>query len=123
MVQRFSRWFTPELVSHFESHNERVARWMEEHSDEALKLPMSEGPIFISNYEGADTFSVGQSKVEGAHAEVPVTFSYTEGADTVQWVDVALLRRVDGLWLMDDIQFDPSRFENYTLRERVSLHE
>jgi len=123
-LQRFRYCFTSELVRHFESHNKNVARWIEEHKDEkTLKLPVSEGPIFVSNYEGADTFSVGRAKVEGTRAEVPVSLSYTEGADTARWVDVAMLRLVDGVWLLDDIGFDPERLGDYTLRKRVALNE
>jgi hypothetical protein len=121
MVQRFSRVFTPELVRYFQSHNEDVERWLEEHKGEDLKLPMAEGPIFLSNYEGADTFSVGQAKIEGTSAEVPVTFSYTYGNETFRWDDIAMLRLVDGLWLLDDIRFDPERWDDYTLRKRMAL--
>jgi hypothetical protein len=123
MMQRFSRCFTPELVRHFEAHNENVERWIEDHGNAGLKLPMSEGPIFLSNYEGADTFSVGRATVDGTKAEVPVSFSYTEGADTVRWVDIVLLRLVDGVWLMDDIRFDPERWDDYTLRKRMTLDD
>lgn len=123
MVQRFSRCFTPELVKHFESHNANVERWIEQHKDEVLKLPMSEGPIFLSNYEGADTFSVGRASIDGTKAEVPVSFSYTEGSDTFRWIDIVMLRLVDGVWLLDDIQFDPERWDDYTLRKRMSLDE
>lgn len=123
MVQRFSCCFTPGLVRHFESHNQEVDRWLDEHRGQTLKLPMSEGPIFLSNYEGADTFSVGTAKVDGTYAEVPVSFSYTYGTDTFHWIDIVMLRRVDGVWLMDDIQFDPERWDDYTLRKRVALDE
>ena len=123
MVQQFSRFFTPELVRHFQSHNADVQRWMEEHKNETLKLPMSEGPVFLSNYEGADSFSVGRAKIDGTHAAVPVSFSYSDGANTFRWVDVAMLRLVDGAWLLDDIQFDPERFDDYTLRKRIALDQ
>jgi hypothetical protein len=123
MIQRFSRCFTPDLVRYFDSHNEDVERWLEEHKDQTLKLPMSEGPIFLSNYEGADTFSVGRAEVDGTQAQVPVAFSYTYGDDTFRWFDVAMLRLVDGVWLLDDIRFDPERWDDYTLRQRVALDE
>ena len=123
MLQRLSGCFTPDLVRHFEANAEDVARWLEEHEGEDLKLPMSEGPIFLSNYEGADGFSVGRAEIDGTHATVPVSFSYTAGADTFRWTDVVMLRRVDGVWLMDDIRFDPERWDDYTLRQRVSLDE
>jgi hypothetical protein len=68
MVKRFSHCFTPELVRHFESHNEKVARWLETHKRATLKLPVRAGPIFLSNYEGADSFSVEQATIEGLMA-------------------------------------------------------
>jgi hypothetical protein len=123
MLQRFSGCFTPDLVRHLESYNADVDRWLEEHRNETLKLPVSEGPVFLSNYEGADSFSVGPASIEGAQADVPVSFSYSEGGDTVRWVDVAKLQRVDGVWLLDDILFDPERWDDYTLRERMALEE
>jgi hypothetical protein len=122
-LQRFSGCFTPDLVRHFESYDADVDRWLEEHRNETLKLPVSEGPIFLSNYEGADTFSVGRASIDGSHADVPVSLSYTEGADTVRWVDIAKLRRVGGVWLLDDILFDPQRWDDYTLRDRTALEE
>lgn len=122
MVQRFSACFTPELVQHLESHNQDVETWFAQH-DETLKLPMAEGPIFFSNYEGADSFEIGHTTTDGTHAEVPVSFTYTEGADTVRWVDIVMLRLMGGVWLMDDILFDPQRWDHYTLRERVALDE
>jgi len=110
------------LARHFESHNQDVERRFAQH-DETQKLPMAEGPIFFSNYEGADSFEIGHATIDGTEAQVPVSFTYTEGADTVRWVDTVMLRQVDGVWLMDDILFDPQRWDHYTLRERVALDE
>ena len=123
MVQRFSACLTPELIEHLEAHNQDVDRWFAQHADETLKLPMAAGPIFFSNYEGADSFEIGQATTDGTHAQVPVSFTYSEGADTVRWVDVVMLHLVGGVWLMDDILFDPQRWDHYTLRERVALDE
>lgn len=121
LVQHFSNYFTPDLIKYFESHNEDVKDWMEIHKNEDLKLPMSEGPIFFSNYEGAHAFEVGHAKVFDDHSQVPVSFSYTEAGNTFQWVDIVVLRLVGDAWLLDDIRFDPSRWDSYTLRERVAL--
>lgn len=122
-LQRFASCFTPELVRHFASHYENVSRWMEENAGETLKLPASEGPIFISNYEGADTYSVGKGEINGTYADVPVSLSYSEGEDKIRWVDVVKLRLINGAWLVDDIQFDPERWDFHTLRKRLALDE
>lgn len=122
LLQRFSPCFTPDLVRHFEAHHEDVDRWLAQH-DATMKLPMAAGPIFFSNYEGADSFDVGRATIDGGQAQVPVSFTYTQGADTVRWVDIVILRQIDDVWLMDDIRFDPNRWDHYTLRERVALEE
>ena len=120
-LRRLRDRFTPELVERFESYDRDVARWLAEHKNETLKAPVSEGPVFISNYEGATRFSIGRAAVEGTRAEVPVALSYTEGAETVRWVDVAMLRLVDRAWLLDDIRFDPDGSAGETLRQRITL--
>jgi hypothetical protein len=122
-LQRLRTRFTPELVERFESYHRDIAGWLAKHKDEALKAPTSDGPVFMSNYEGANSFSVGQATVDGTRADVPVTLSYTEGADTVRWVDVAMLRRVDRAWLLDDIRFDPDGTAGESLRQRITLRE
>ena len=123
MLLHFHDRFTPDLIKHFETHNVRVERWLKAHAGEALKLPMREGPIFVSNYEGADTFDVDAAKIQGDQADVPVSLSYTEGGDTARWVDVAMLRLVDGVWRLDDIRFDLNGAGDETLRKRVALDE
>jgi hypothetical protein len=123
MLLHFQERFTPDLMKHFETHNIRVERWLKTHEGEALKLPMREGPIFVSNYEGADSFDVGGAKIQEDRADVPVSLSYTEGGDTARWVDVAILRLVDGVWRLDDIRFDLNGAGDDTLRKRVALDE
>ena len=123
MLMHFQDRFTPDLMKHFERHNVRVERWLKAHEGEALKLPMREGPIFVSNYEGADTFDVGAAKIDRDVADVPVSLSYSEGGETVKWVDVAVLRLVDGVWRLDDIRFDLNGGGDDTLRKRVALDE
>ena len=123
MLLHFQDRFTPDLMNHFETHNVRVERWLKAHEGEALKLPMREGPIFVSNYEGADTFDVGAAKIQGDRADVPVSLSYSEGGDTARWVDVAMLRLVDGVWRLDDIRFDLNGAGDDTLRKRVALDD
>ena len=46
MGQRFSRCFTPELVRYFQSHNEDVERWLEEHKNETSEAADERGPDF-----------------------------------------------------------------------------
>ncbi len=123
MMQRFRYCFTDSLIRHFESHNLDAAQWKEDHSSENLKLPVPEGPIFISNYEGADNFNVGATRIEGDSAEVTVRLSYRALGETTHWTDIAILRFVGGTWLLDDIHFDPESGNSYTLRKRLTLDE
>lgn len=123
VIEHLSPCMTADLKGHFERFNEDVKTWMARNQGAGLKLPVSEGPIFLSNYEGADSYRVGKATVRGNLAQVPVSLSITDPAGTFEWVDVVLLRRVGDVWLLDDIKFGPDEGDGYTLRDRVALVE
>ena len=123
VIDRLSPCLTPELKAHLEHHNEKVAAWMTRNKNAGLKLPVSEGPIFLSNYEGADDYQVGKARIDGTLAEVPVSLSITDAMGAFSWVDVAVLRQVKNVWRLDNIKFQPGSGDNYTLRDRIALIE
>ena len=123
VIDHLSPCITPELKAHLEHHKEKVAAWMARNENTGLKLPVSEGPIFLSNYEGADDYQVGKARIDGTHAEVPVSFSITDAMGTFKWVDVAILRQIKKVWRLENIKFQPDSSDNYTLQDRIALIE
>ncbi|MCB1224756.1 MAG: hypothetical protein KDK99_02985 [Verrucomicrobiales bacterium] len=91
------------------------------HKNNTQKLPLEEGSIFLSCYEGASTFEIGSIAVTGDRAEVTIDLTYEEAGITVQWTDIALLVRRSGKWLLDDIRFDPVQRPGGTLSKRIRI--
>lgn len=55
--------FTKSLLTHFDKSRADIDHWKELHKDDQLKLPMNEGAVFISVYEGASQFRVGETNL------------------------------------------------------------
>lgn len=123
VIEYLSPCITTELKIHFERYNEDIKAWMRRNENSGLKLPVSEGPIFLSNYEGADLYQVGKASINGRFARVPVSLSITDAMGSFQWIDIVLLRKVGNVWLLDNIKFQSGKGDNYTLLDRVSLFE
>ncbi|THB68433.1 MAG: hypothetical protein D6B27_02570 [Gammaproteobacteria bacterium] len=122
-ISHLAPCITPELKIHFESHNKNIEKWKQKHKDSELKLPVSEGPIFLSNYEGANSFKIGKAMIEGKLAKVPVSLSIKNSDGLYKWIDIALLKQVGGFWLLNNIIFQSGIDKNNTLLNRVLLSE
>jgi hypothetical protein len=69
------------------------------------KPPWVDGDLFSSLFEGPQTFVIGEAKVTGDTAEVPVTCTHTEGGDTAKWTDTLMLRKTAKGWQLDDVRY------------------
>lgn len=115
--------FTPSLLAHFNECRTKIETWLADPANEGMKLPMNEGSIFLSCYEGGTSFKVGEAVITGDEARVPVVLTYEEAGKTYPWVDMPMLKRVGSRWLLDDIRFQPLEDIRWTLRGRVSIED
>jgi hypothetical protein len=93
-----------QLVTLLEAARAEQAAYMKKHPDE--KPPWIEGDLFSSLFEGAHTHAEGEARISDKTAEVPVTFTYTEGGSTTKWTDTLILTRGPaGNWLVDDVRY------------------
>jgi hypothetical protein len=69
------------------------------------KPPYVEGALFSSLFEGYTQTRPLTVAVEGNTARVPTCFVYTDGNSRTEWTDTVLLRRDDGIWVIDDIAY------------------
>jgi hypothetical protein len=79
------------------------AEFMREFPDE--KPPWVDGDLFSSLFEGPQRFEIGEAKITGDRAEVPVTCVHTEGGDTANWTDILILTKTEKGWLVDDLRY------------------
>lgn len=92
------------LISLLEAARAEQAAFMKKNPDE--KPPWIEGDLFTSLFEGAQTHAEGEARVSGDRAEVPVTFTYTEGGSTTMWTDTLILTQGPaGIWLVEDVRY------------------
>ncbi|MES2506044.1 MAG: hypothetical protein V4599_05035 [Verrucomicrobiota bacterium] len=123
VTQHLQGCFTPSLLAHFNECRTKIETWLVNPKNEGMKLPMSEGSIFLSCYEGGSSFKVGKAVITGDEARVPVLLTYEEAGETYPWVDMAILRKSGGQWRLDDIRFQPNENTERTLRGRITLEE
>jgi hypothetical protein len=72
------------------------------------KPPFVEGDLFSSLFEGPTSFTMGAAKVSSRQASVLVRFTYVDsrpGMKGTTWQDRYLLTKVNGRWLIDDVEY------------------
>lgn len=120
VVDHFQVCFTSALNKHLYLFSDALEAWKVKHAGQQLKLPLTEGSIFISCYEGCTTYQVGKAIVLGDMARVPVVMKHFEQGEPYGWVDMAVLRRVGKVWLLDEVVFDAGASDG-SLREHLSM--
>lgn len=67
------------------------------------KPPWNDGDLFTSLFEGAQSFTIGQPKMRGQYAEVPVKLAYRSGGSVSRWEDTLVLVRTREGWRVWDV--------------------
>lgn len=69
------------------------------------KPPLIEGDLFSSLFEGPDTVKATGTVVDGNHARVTLAMRYESGAKATKWNDTAVLAIDDGIWCLEDVEY------------------
>jgi hypothetical protein len=83
------------------------------------KPPYVEGAMFSSLFEGYTQWRPLTVAVEGNSARVPTCFVYADGGSRTEWTDTVLLRRDDGIWVIDDIAYGAPFGNSGSLRAQL----
>lgn len=94
---------TAELAAAIRNAQAEQSQFRTKHPDE--KPPWIEGDMFGSLFEGPQKFTIGEARVTGDKAEVPVECSYTEGGSPTKWTDTLLMRKTPKGWQIDDVRY------------------
>lgn len=94
-VQQRAAWLTPALKDAC-----RVYFGLPSDPDE---VPDIDGDPFTGSQEYPDAYSTGPAEVKDDTARVPLTFTWKEDHHTTN--GVAILKNVEGHWLIDDVEF------------------
>ncbi|QWF15913.1 DUF3828 domain-containing protein [Lysobacter capsici] len=88
-----------------------------------MKPPYIEGDFFTSRDDGVTAFKLGKHIVRAADLEsFEIEFSYAEPAGTSRWTDRVQMRREDGRWKLDDVEYGDDRDDgrDFAVRGRLS---
>ena len=102
-LNALSPMLAPDLKRLFENATRIRDKYIQEHPDD--KPPWTDGDLFTSLFEGAQSFKVGTPLVRGNRSEIPIHLVYSEGGSTTRWSDALVLVRTKGRWLVWDILF------------------
>lgn len=116
-------FLSPSLLESMERARREQLDHLRNFPDE--KPPWIEGDLFSSLFEGPHRFRVGEARIEGERAEVPVAYERTERGDTVKWTDTFLLTKSPQGWRIDDVRYGGTwDFSNQgTLKESLAAEE
>jgi hypothetical protein len=91
-------------------------------ADLLSKSPYPTGPIFYSNYEGMDKFSVvNASAAADQTIHVTVEMNFDSPFGSAKWADIAVLRCEGDGWKLDDVVFDPNQTAGPSLSDRIAV--
>lgn len=100
-LERLAPFMSERLVSLFQQAQAQQAADRARHK--GTEPPLVQGSPFVSLFEGATTvisITPGQQPTQWA-----VKLAYGQGADTVQWVDIADVTLESGRWVVSDVTF------------------
>ncbi len=101
--QALAPLLSPELADLLKAAEKEQSDFIKENPGE--KPPWIEGDLFSSLFEGPQTFQLGQTRVSGDLAEVPVTCTYAEGGHSTVWTDTWILVNTADGWRLDDVSY------------------
>ena len=102
-MNAYSAFLCPSLASGL-----RAARVRQEQfraSKPGEKPPLVEGDLFSSLFEGPDSYSAAEAKIEGSRATVTMDLRHGEGSGATRWQDTMVLEVDDGIWCIADLEY------------------
>ena len=81
----------------------RQQQFIASHPDD--KPPLIEGDLFSSLFEGPETAKAGETVFDGNSARVSLELRSDAGAKVLKWTDTVVLRLDDGIWCIDDVEY------------------
>jgi hypothetical protein len=120
-ISELEPYLTDKLVSALRDFRAALLK-ADKSADLHTKAPYPAGPIFYSNYEGMDKFSVVNTSAavdQSIHVTVEMNFDSPFGS--AKWSDIAVLRCDSRAWKLDDVIFDPNQTAGPSLRSRIAV--
>ena len=102
-MNAYSAFLCPSLASALRDARVRQEQFRASKPDE--KPPLVEGDLFSSLFEGPDSYSAAESKLDGPRAMVKMDLRHGEGGAATSWQDTMVLELDDGIWCISDVEY------------------
>ena len=102
-LDAYNAFLCPSLASALRDARVRQEQFRARNPDE--KPPLVEGDLFSSLFEGPDSYSAAESKIDGPRATVKMDLRHGEGSGATTWQDSMLLELDDGIWCISDVEY------------------
>lgn len=102
-MNAYAAFLCPSLSEAIRAAQVRQEQFKASHPDE--KPPLVEGDLFSSLFEGPETFSVSDTRIDGVKAQVDLAMSHGEGKSITRWTDTMLFDLDDGIWCLSDVEY------------------
>ncbi|MCP3675806.1 MAG: hypothetical protein GY829_15245 [Gammaproteobacteria bacterium] len=70
-----------------------------------MKPPWIDGNLFASLHEGIHKFEFGKPVINGEMLVIPVYLEHYRENDRVEWIDILVLKKQEGVWMVHDIKY------------------
>ena len=102
-MSAYGAFLCPSLTSALRDARVRQEQFRASNPDE--KPPLVEGDLFSSLFEGPESYSAAESKIEGSRALVKMDLRHGEGSGATSWKDTVVLELDDGIWCISDVEY------------------
>ncbi len=102
-MNAYSAFLCPSLANALRDARVRQEQFRAGNPDE--KPPLVEGDLFSSLFEGPDSYSAAETKLDGSRARVKMDLRHGEGSAATSWQDTMVLELDDGIWCISDVEY------------------
>jgi hypothetical protein len=99
----YNAFLCPSLSDLILDARKRQQQFIASHPDD--KPPLIEGDLFSSLFEGPESAKAGESVINGDRARVSLELRSDAGAKVLKWTDTVVLELDDGIWCIDDVEY------------------
>lgn len=99
----YNAFLCPGLSDLILDARKRQQQFIASHPDD--KPPLIEGDLFSSLFEGPESAKAGESVIDRNSARVSLELRSDAGAKVLKWTDTVVLRLDDGIWCIDDVEY------------------
>jgi hypothetical protein len=110
---RYSGVLSPnlnKLLNQAAAAQARTAARVKASGPKAAVMPMFQGDIFTSLFEGADNWQIGECKGDDSAARCPVALTHADpsakGKPPANWHDILVVTHTPAGWKVDDVIYD-----------------